>query len=320
MSKLWLLLAAPLLFGLAPHAGADDCDPGCARAPVTCNGAGTCHVRDACHPSTRYTIPRTNCGVRGSAVARGCRPAYGPWAEMRSGLYDGRTAIRLRYVRNYFLRRFPFAVTEGAAIEEVANVDALLVVGDPEQSERPLDTAGRLDRGTARVHVGAYNEARADFEAVLADTPADARARLGLVLCATVRADWTTASRELDTLAEAGELQAEDRFDPESIFADPAKLKSMSDGLVSTAGYRPSSARAHVVTAWLLAGRGDEAGARRFARMARRAGSPTPALEVLEQNLGLAERPAAAPSTPERDVRAPDEAELRPIARVVLQR
>ncbi len=301
MLRSLVLMTAVALVGMtSAPAQADDCD--CrSDARVHYNHSGVGHVRDRCHPSTRYVIPRHNRGVRGCGGSGSyVRQAYGPWAEMRRGLRSGRGQARCGHVRHYFLRRHPFALTKGAVIEEAAELGTLLAIGDADAgSERTLDAAGLLDRGTARFHIGQYDEARKDFTAILTKTPTEPRARLGLLMVAVVKNDWSAAARELDTLAKAGELRADDRFDTESMLADATKLKALTDGLVSTASYRMRQTKAHTVTAWLLAGQGDATGAKRFVRLAKRWGSPTPAVETLELNLGMRAAPAkAGPSAP----------------------
>ena len=71
----------------APSASAGDCHDGHNQGRVTCNRSGTCHVRDRCHPSTRYVIPATNRGFRNYGCGpRYSRPRYGGFSELRAGL------------------------------------------------------------------------------------------------------------------------------------------------------------------------------------------------------------------------------------------
>ncbi|MDF1699654.1 MAG: hypothetical protein P1V36_00650 [Planctomycetota bacterium] len=301
--RLLVLLTAPALVALLgmPAADADDCGGGLYRGHpsthggrVSCNRSGTCYVRDRCHPSTRYVVPRTTrgCGCNSTGYVR---RGYGPWSQMR-GRIRSRADYRRAYISRYFLRRYPFCLQEGAVLEEAASLDVLLAIGDEDAgSARALDGLGRLDRGAARFHVGDYAGAKTDFVAALAKDPQEHRARLGLLLCGVVKSDWRGAAGELDTLAKAGELRAADRLEAESIFADATKLKGITDGLKETSGYRLTDAKAHTVTAWLLAGQGDEAGAKRFLKLAKRWGGTSAARTALEANLGMAPKPKPAP-------------------------
>jgi len=314
--SLVLFTALGFAGGFLPSADAGDCDYGHGGGRVSCNSAGSCHVRDRHHPSTRYVIPRHNRGAR--SYGCGCSPRrvgyverfYGPWSEMRRGI--GRQSYRRRHLRHYFLRRHPFALTKGTVLEEAADVGTLLAIGDEDAgSERTLDAAGLLDRGTARFHVGEYDAARKDFVALLAKQPTEARARLGLLMVSVVKNDWSAAAGELDTLAKAGELRADDRFEIESLFADAATLKALTDGLTATASYRMTHAKAHAVTAWLLAGQGDTQGAKRFVRLAKRWGSSTPTVQALEANLGMVKPKVAPPAKPAPTRASPTESAPR---------
>ncbi len=343
--RLLALLAAPALMALvpAPPAEAGDCHggpyaghPSVRGGAVRCNRSGTCYVRDRCHPSTRYVIPRNSHRLGGSC---GCgtgpvRRSYGPWSEMRRHMGPTRGAIRRIYVRNYFLRRYPFCLQEGQAIEEAADVGVLLAIGDEESGlGRALDDQGLLDRGAARFHVGDYAGARKDFTALLAKNAEEHRARLGLALTDVVASKWKAARRHLDVLAKAGELRADDRFDLASLFADSTKLKTLTDSLKDTVGYRQSDAEAHTVTAWLLLGQDDVAGATRFVKLATRYARSTPTRAALARAVGRAPEPKAKPkaepeapatkaapaATPDTDadeVRPPNPALHREVAQV----
>ena len=329
--RLLALLAVPALFALTETAEAHDygCGPygghpAVRGGSVSCNRSGTCYVRDRCHPSTRYVIPRHSHRLRGGC---GCgtyvRPSYGPWSRMRRHMSYSRVDVRRSYVNHYFLRRYPFCLKKGETIEEAANVELLLAIGDEESGlDRTLDAQGLLDRGAARFHVGDYKAAREDFTAALAKNAKEHRARLGLALTDVVTNKWLDARKNLDILAKAGELRAEDRIDAESLFADASKLKTISKSLKDTVGYRTTHADAHTVTAWLLLGQGDIAGATRFVKLAKRHGSATPSREALESALGLASKPApkqAAPAgddTRDENVRPPNPALHRQVAKV----
>ena len=295
------LLAVPLLFALAAPAEAGDCHcgpyaghPAVRGGSVRCNRSGTCHVRDRCHPSTRYVIPRHGHHLRRS---------YGPWSELRRHMGPTRGDIRRGYVRHYFLRRHPFCLQEGQSLEEDASIPLLLAIGDEDSGlDRALDAQGLLDRGTARFHVGDYADARKDFTAVLAKDAKAHRARLGLALCDVVTSKWRAARGHLDLLAKAGELRADDRFDLESVFADASKLKTLTDSLKDTVGYRQTDAEAHTVTAWLLLGQDDLVGARRFVKLAKQWGAATPSRRTLEA--ALAPKPEPKPKVPAKDARS----------------
>ena len=325
--RLLALLAAPALLALlpAPSADAGECGPYAGHPAVRggavhCNRSGTCYVRDRCHPSTRYVIPRHR---RGSCGCNGyVRPRYGPWSSMRRHMTVTRYDIRRHYVRNYFLRRYPFCLEKGQTIEEAARLDVLLAIGDEDAGmARALDDQGLLDRGTARFHVGDYDGARKDFGTLLAKNPKEHRARIGLAMVEVVGSKWAAAAKQLDVLAGAGELRAEDRFDIESLFADRERLTGITKSLKDTVGYRTTDAKAHVVTAWLLVGQDDLDGAKRFVKLAKRWGGATPARTALEENLGMkpktAEKPPKAPETETApQVRPPNPALHRQVAQV----
>lgn len=325
--RLLALLAVPALFALTETAEAHDygCGPygghpAVRGGSVTCNRSGTCYVRDRCHPSTRYVLPRhTHRGGCGSTYVR---PNYGPWSRMRRHMSWSRVDVRRSYMNHYFLRRYPFCLRQGETIEEAANVGLLLAIGDEASGlDRKLDTQGLLDRGAARFHVGNYKGAREDFTAVLAKKNDEHRARIGLAMTDVVASKWLDARKQLDILAKAGELRAEDRIDAESLFADASKLPSITKSLKDTVGYRMMKANAHTVTAWLLLGQGDVAGATRFVKLAKRYGSATPARTALEEAVGLTSKPAPnkaqpAEETREESVRPPNPALHRQVARV----
>ncbi len=303
-----VLPAAVLLAALAfvPTAQADDCHYGSrytahrSGGGVTCNRSGTCYVRDRCHPSTRYVIPRHNHRLR--VNAGGCSPTYvrrgyGPWSHMRRGLAVSRIDLRRSFISHYWLGRNRFCLTEGQTLEQHATLEALLMIGNEEMgSERALDAQGLLDRGTARFHVGDYEGAKMDFTALLGKNASEHRARLGLVMVGAIANDWKTANDALNTLAKAGELRADDRIAAD-VFAEKGKLKSITDAMISTASYRMTNAKAHTVTAYLLAGQGDSANAKRFVRLAERWGGSSPARTALAVNLGMRKAPVKTPPT-----------------------
>ena len=107
-----------------------------------------------------------------------------------------RVDVRRSYVNHYFLRRYPFCLKKGETIEEAANVELLLAIGDEESGlDRKLDAQGLLDRGAARFHVGDYKAAREDFTAVLAKNAKEHRARLGLALTGEESTTWDAFAR-----------------------------------------------------------------------------------------------------------------------------
>ncbi len=294
---------------LMPAALADDCrcEPPARsyrtshrRVPLLRTGSGTYSHRDRCHPSTRYVIPR--------------RRSYGTsWSVLRNHLPSGRSEIRRLYVRNYFLRRYPFAVAPGVEQDQAGHVDTLLAVGANGAEGPPkLDAQGHLDRGAARFYVRDYDGARTDFEAVLKDKPQEHRARFGLVMTAVCKNEWRVASNHLAVLAKAGELKRGDRIAVDGCFQDPTILPSLVKGLEQYAGYAVTDAHAHLVTGWALAGQGDLKGARRYVRLAKRRIPSNAAVQALEKSLApakkakpVAKQPKKKPVTPVLDEQVP---------------
>ncbi len=300
---------------LGGEAQADDCHcdhnagyrtaRGC--TPVIRSGAGTYSYRDPCHTSTRYVIPRHR-HLRGRT---GCRPrSYGtPWSVLRRYLPTGRDEIRRLHVRNYFLRRYPFALAPEADAS-LAHVDTLLAIGgDDAQHPRKLDRAGRLDRGTARYFVRDYDGARADFDAVLKEAPKEHRARWGLLFVAVCKNEWKTAAAELGTLAKAGELRRDDRAAFGGTMEDATIVPSVIKGLREYAGYATGDSDAHLVTAWALAYQGDRKAARTYVRIAKRGKASHPAVKALDALLKPAPQPAPAQTPAQTPADAPAKVE-----------
>lgn len=311
-----LALWAPSAQGGDGHCG---CTP-CGTGPVyTSRGpAGrACHTtvarswRDPCHPSTRHVIPRYRRGAR----RRGCGHGT-PWSVLRRHLpgYGASPEFRRAYVRSFFLRRYPFCKAEDDGIERM---DVLLAQAKLEpEAQSKLPPEGRLHLGMARFHSTDYAGARADFEAVIAARPQDARPRFGLLLCSLCTSQWTRAAGELDVLARRGELRADDRLDAEGCFRDPAVLDAVVEGLRGYARYEISDGDAWLVAAWALAARGEQAEARTCARLARRWTASGAALAALEQNLGLGEPPEPKPAT----TAPPPAPQPPPLAEVIAKR
>jgi len=280
----WILLGALL----APTARAGDCGCDCggrsyrtarARVPLIRTGSGTTSYRNPYHRSTRYVVPRSS--------------AFGtPWSVLRGYLPRGREDVRRLHVRNYFLRRSPFAVAPGIDVEQATSLDTLLALGE-DVGEGPvtLDATGHLDRGMGRFFMRDYAAAREDFEAALKASPKEHRARYGLVMVAFCKNEWRTAAKELAVLGKAGEIKRGDVIEAKACFRDPTILKRVTDGLRQYAGYAITDSNAHLVTAWALAGQGELKAARRYLRLAKRRKPNHAAVLALEKSL------ASAPTT-----------------------
>ncbi len=247
----------------------------------------------------------------------GCYRSYGgtPWSTIRHHL-SGAALIRYNYIRGYFLRRYGTFIAdgghfgrpdaEGGGIWVAADPfvdpiedDAVLAaadgtpaakpaVGDPPRN--PVDPIDRLNRGIARFHHGLYDDARADFGAVASARPDLPAALVGRTFTSIVAADWIAARRDLNRLAEAGELRADDRLVVEEVFAEPERVASMRGAAETWLRLRPTDASARLVTGWLLMLLGEEEAARSHLRLA----SDGPAKRAL---LGLPTAdPAPAPA------------------------
>jgi hypothetical protein len=218
-------------------------------------------------------VPRgSGCGCN-SYGYRGRSIRGGSWAALRRGMGQGSFFDPTRrWVRNHYLRRFPFAHAEGLEADRMKILlsEDLLAVMEAEEGKPPiLDTETRLDRAASRFFVSDYDGAREDLKAVLADKPKEPRAHWGLFLCAVCKSDWGTAGAELKTLAEAGEIRAGDRLDPDSTFANPKVFPSLVRGLRTYADMKISDGRIHLITAWALSTQGEIDMAKRYITMAR---------------------------------------------------
>ncbi len=115
--------------------------------------------------------------------------------------------------------------------------------------------------------------------------------------------------RDLNVLAQAGELRKDDRLALAGSFADAKSFPSVIEGLRGHARYSVTDGDAHLATAWalIITDRAEEAGS--FLRLARRWKSSNAAVAVIEKNLGVATKalPAPKPVTvpTEEPVRAP---------------
>jgi hypothetical protein len=301
----------------APAAQAGDCGCGSyggyrtGRSSSSC-GNGSRSYRNPCHPSTRILAPRSGrygCGGRSN------------WFALRRGLRsDRRLGTSTIWVRQYFMRRYPFAQVEG---DELLHMEELLALGtemDPDGAGHVPNTATRLERGMARFFVGDYDDARSDFEAVLAEQPKEHRARFGVLFCAVCRSDWRSASKTLGVLAKAGELKADDQLVAEGTFLNPKAFDGVVKGAESFAQHQVTDGNAYLVTAWALASTGDKSLAKRYLRLAKRWKPGNAAIGALEANLSVSQakpkvqpkaqpkaepKPAKSKSAESTPVRAP---------------
>ena len=263
MRGLWLAVSALVVGGAvwasAPAAEAHD-------------GCGSYRV--PCHPSTRVVVPRRgHCGCGYRYGYRGLRG--GSWIALRRGLGQGSFYDPTRrWVRDHYLRRFPFthlvAGEEAERMRILLSDDLLAVMSEEQGKDAVLDTGTRLDRAAARFFAADYDGAREDLLAVLADNPKEPRAKWGLFLAAVCKSEWQEAGTRLKALAEAGEIKPGDRLDPDRTFADPKVFPSIVRGLRTYSDMRISDGTAYVVTAWALSSQGDLNMAKRYLTLARR--------------------------------------------------
>jgi len=225
----------------------------------------------SCRSSTRV-VSRRGCGCGWGVGARGLRG--GSWLDLRRGLGQGSFYDPTRrWVRDHYLRRFPFLLVEGeeaARMEVLLSEDLLAVMSEEQGKEAKLDPATRLDRAAARFFVADYEGASTDLKAVAAAIPDEPRAGWGLFFCAICQGEWEDAGKELTKLAKAGEIKPGDRVDPEAVFADPKVYPAVVKGLITLADLKITDGNIHVITAWSLASQGELDLAKRYLRMAKR--------------------------------------------------
>ena len=294
----FFVAAAALMTGADTASAWDDCGCGPVRGGS---------FRDCRHPSTRIVVPRGRGGC-GTGYGHGYRYGRrgirgGSWRELRRGLGQGSFYDPTRrWVRDHYLRRFPFAHVvgeEAARMQVLLSEDLLAVLGEEQGKEVTLDAATQLDRAAARFFGADYDGARTDLKAVLAAQPKEPRARWGLFLCAICKNEWENAGKELKALAKAGEIQPGDRLDGDACFGDPKVFPSVVQGLRTYADLRVTDGDAHLLAAWSLASQGEKDLARRYLRMARQWSADATTVSALEKALKGEAARADAEAKPE---------------------
>ena len=257
--------------------------------------------RNCRHPSTRIVAPRRGCGCGWGVGARSFRG--GSWIALRRGLGQGSFYDPTRrWVRDHYLRRFPFLLVEGeeaARMEVLLSEDLLAVMSEEQGKEAKLDPATQLDRAAARFFVADYDGARADLKAVASAEPKEPRAHWGLFFCAMCQGEWEDAGSELKVLARAGEIKPGDRVDPDAVFGNPKVYPGIAKGLRTLADLKVTDGTIHAITAWTLASQGELDMAKRYLRMAKQwdaDGATTAALQGMVS--GKAAKPAPKPPVP----------------------
>jgi len=192
----------------------------------------------------------------------GCRPSRyvggSSWAQLRRYLPTSHS-IREFYVRNYFLRRYPYVFADGETRPGITDAEdtETKVLGDGKEPHE-LTERERLNLGMRSYLIGRYTESREHFDAVLAATPKHAIANYGRLMTSVGKSDWKNGSAALAKLAEIGELRKEDKLVVDGVFGDPKKFDAILNGLKTHTRWSPNDGGAHVVAAWLYGARGDE--------------------------------------------------------------
>ncbi len=304
-------LFAALLLGVGSEARADHTShqPGAWRGAVPRSHG---HARGRFHRSRPYTgryrhrIPsrfdRADCERAGYPVHTGCgcTPRYAggsPWYVLRRYLSSGH-AIREFYVRNYFLRRYPYVFADGETRPGVTDDEEseVKLLGEG-KAPHELTERERLNLGMRSFLIGRYTESREHFDAVLAKEPKHAIANYGRLMTSVGKNDWKNASAALAKLAEIGELTKDDKLVVDGVFGDPKKLDAIMSGLKAFTRWSPNDGRAHVVGAWMYGARGNADRAAFHLKKALRWHPSHPAIKILQGD-ATDEKPAQPEGEP----------------------
>jgi hypothetical protein len=206
------------------------------------------------------------------------------WALLRHYLDRDGVPSHHRHARHWFFDRWPCASNvERPVFEGLVCPGTDRPFTECPIAEAALDTEGaaaidpatlapeaRLTLAMERFRHGAFEDAATDFGAVESATPDDARAVLGLLMCAVMQSDHGAAARRLRRLHELGRVSGRDRLLLDECFAEPKRFLSARDGLAAYGRWHFQDAETLVVAAWTHAVTGDRDAARKELRAALR--------------------------------------------------